>query len=215
MDTYTVQKPDNSVDETGAWLSISDLMAGILMIFVLLLISTFARLMEFDEQANKNRVIIIEGLQTELTKANIDSIIDPNTGSMSLEDSVLFTSGSASLKPQGKHFLNKLIPIYSQVIFQSEDISDEVLFLVIEGHADSRENPRKAMSLSMRRAEAVIEYIDNMTFHYKGKFVRKILAAGRGSLDADSNLSAQKNRKVLFRFEFQSHDLTELMANKS
>lgn len=215
MNMHTAYKSDSSVDETGAWLSISDLMAGILMIFVLLLISTLARLMEFDEQANKNRVIIIEGLQTELTKANIDSIIDPNTGSMSLEDSVLFTSGSALLKPQGKRFLNKLIPIYSQVIFQSGEISDEVLFLVIEGHADNRENPRKAMNLSMRRAESVVEYIDHMIFHYKGKFLKKILAAGRGSLDADKSLKAEKNRKVLFRFEFQSHDLTELMVNKS
>lgn len=212
MNTRIATKADNAIDETGAWLSISDLMAGILMIFVLLLISTLARLMEFDEQANKNRVIIIEGLQEELTKANIDSIIDPNTGSMSLEDSVLFTAGSASLKPEGKQFLEKLIPIYSQVIFQSEEISDEVLFLVIEGHADLREDPRKAMSLSMRRSEAVIEYIDNMTFHYKGKFVKKILAAGRGSLDANNALTAQQNRKVLFRFEFQSHDLTELMG---
>ena len=212
MNSYISRKADNSIDETGAWLSISDLMAGILMIFVLLLISTLARLMEFDEQANKNRVIIIEGLQTELTKANIESIIDPNTGSMSLEESVLFSSGSASLKPQGKRFLDTLIPIYSQVIFQSDEISDEVLFLVIEGHADRKENPRKAMSLSIQRSNAVISYIDRMIFPYKGKFVKKILAAGRGSLDANKALTPQQNRKVLFRFEFESHDLTELMG---
>jgi outer membrane protein OmpA-like peptidoglycan-associated protein len=212
MNVHSARVDDSSIDETGAWLSISDLMAGILMIFVLLLISTLARLMEFDEQANKNRVIIIEGLQAELQKANIDSIIDPETGSMSLESSVLFTENSSQLKPKGKQFLDKLIPIYSQVIFQSDEISDEVLFLVIEGHADSREKPRKAMSLSMRRAESVIEYIDGMIFHYKGKFLKKILAAGRGSLDANSKLTAKQNRKVLFRFEFQSHDLTELMG---
>ena len=212
MNTFLIQKKETEIDETGAWLSISDLMAGILMIFVLLLISTLARLMEFEEQANKNRVIIIEALQTELTKASIDSIIDPKTGSMSLADGLLFSSNSASLKPAGKRFLNKLIPIYSQVIFQSDEISNEVLFLVIEGHADRSENKRRVMSLSVRRAEAVIEYIEKMTFPYKGPFIRKILAAGRGSSDANVNLSAQQNRKVIFRFEFQSHDLTELMA---
>ena len=203
----------NSVDETGAWLSISDLMAGLLMVFALLLITTLAQLLEYEEQSNSNRVIIIEGLQNGLRNAGIDSTVDSNTGSVSLADSVLFEAGSSILKPSGRQFLSKLVPVYSQVIFQSKEISQEVLYLVIEGHTDLNESKGSGMKLSINRAQAVVDYIDDMIFPYKGVFLRKILAAGRGNHDAAPNLEAVENRKVLFRFEFQSHDLKDMVKS--
>jgi outer membrane protein OmpA-like peptidoglycan-associated protein len=204
---------NNSVDETGAWLSISDLMAGLLMVFALLLITTLAQLLEYEEQSKSNRVIIIEGLQKGLRNAGIDSTVDPSTGSVSLADSVLFEPGSSSLKIGGKQVLKKLVPVYSQVIFQTPEISQEVLYLVIEGHTDLNESNGSGMKLSINRAEAVVDYIDGMIFPYKGVFLRKILAAGRGNHDADPNLKAVENRKVLFRFEFQSHDLKDMVKS--
>ncbi|MGF1760073.1 OmpA family protein [Photobacterium sagamiensis] len=202
----------DEIDQTGTWLSISDLMAGILMVFTLLLISTLAQLLDSENQSKSNRIIIIEGLQTGLENAGIESEIDPLTGSLSLSESVLFEGGRYQLKPKGKQFLEKLIPIYSQVIFQSQEISDEVLYLVIEGHSNTGEAARSSMSLSIRRAESVVEQIEKMIFPYKGPFLRKVLPAGRGSLDVDPNLPAEKNRKVLFRFEFQSHDFAEMIG---
>ncbi|MGF1692362.1 OmpA family protein [Photobacterium kagoshimensis] len=215
MDSTTnVQPAQDELDQTGTWLSISDMMAGILMVFILLLITTLAQLLDYEEQSKNNRVIIIEGLQEGLYKADIHSVIDPVTGSLSLTESLEFDAGKYQLKPQGKKFLEKLIPIYSQVIFQSQEISDEVLYLVIEGHADKNEAPKRGLSLSVRRAEAVINQLDTMIFHYKGQFMRKVLPAGRGNLDADPELTAKQNRKVIFRFEFQSHDLTELIRKE-
>ncbi|MEZ8946201.1 hypothetical protein AB4510_02010 [Vibrio sp. 10N.222.54.B12] len=202
------------VDQTGTWLSISDLMAGILMVFTLLLIATLAQLLDYEEQSRNNRVIIIEGLQEGLEKAGIESRIDPLTGSLSLTEGLEFDAGQYSLKPKGKEFLDKLIPIYSQVIFQSQEISDEVLHLVIEGHADKSEVKGRGLSLSVRRSEAVINHLDSMIFHYKGQFLNKILPAGRGNLDADLSLDPAENRKVVFRFEFQSHDLKELITSE-
>jgi outer membrane protein OmpA-like peptidoglycan-associated protein len=210
-------KGDQQIDETGNWLSISDLMAGLLMVFALLLIVTLAQLFEFQEQSKSNRIIIVEEIQKGLDRVGIQSTIDTQ-GTLSLVEGLYFESGSAEINSEGREFLKKLIPVYSQAIFTNAETAEEVNYLIIEGHSDKAEGhsdkPKKdkhAMSLSIRRAEAVSNYIGSSPFHYKGKFIEKILPAGRGSHDASSELNPKENRKVIFRFEFKSHDLTELI----
>ncbi|GEM77846.1 OmpA family protein [Vibrio superstes] len=200
------------IDETGTWLSISDLMAGLLMVFALLLIATLAQLFQYQEQSKSNRVVIIEEIQKGLEKAGIESKVDLETGSLSLIEGLSFSNNRSSLDKSSRQFLNKLIPIYSQAIFLNEKTSEEVLHLVIEGHSAQGEGQGRAMSLSLSRAEAVTSHIEQMIFAYKGRFIEKILPAARGNLDADTNLSVVQNRKVVFRFEFKSHDLTELVG---
>ncbi|MDP5130932.1 MAG: OmpA family protein [Paraglaciecola sp.] len=200
-------------DETGTWLSISDLMAGLLMVFALLLIVALAQLSELQEQSKSNRIIIIEQIQKGLTAVGIASHLDEK-GTLSLVDGLQFEHGSAEINAQGLEFLRKLIPVYSQAIFQNTDTAAEVNYLIIEGHADHNESEKNAMSLSVRRAEAVTKVLQDMPFHYKARFMNKILPAARGDFDANKALAPEKNRKVLFRFEFKSYDPAEYL-NKS
>jgi outer membrane protein OmpA-like peptidoglycan-associated protein len=209
MDTYNY-KDEQQIDETGTWLSISDLMAGLLMVFALLLIVTLAQLFEFQEQSKSNRIIIVEEIQKGLERVGIKSQIDTQ-GTLSLLEGLHFEPDSAEINSKGREFLKKLIPVYSQAIFTNAETADEVNYLIIEGHSDKTEGSKYAMSLSIRRAEAVSNYIESTPFHYKGRFIEKILPAGRGSHDATSALNPRENRKVIFRFEFKSHDLTELL----
>jgi len=203
-------KDEQQIDETGTWLSISDLMAGLLMVFALLLIVTLAQLFEFQEQSKSNRIIIVEEIQKGLERVGIQSQIDAQ-GTLSLVEGLHFEPGSAEINSEGRVFLQKLIPVYSQAIFTNAETAEEVNYLIIEGHADKAENAKKSMSLSIRRAEAVSNFIESTPFHYKGRFIEKILPAGRGNHDADANLNPKENRKVIFRFEFKSHDLTEFI----
>jgi outer membrane protein OmpA-like peptidoglycan-associated protein len=214
MRKHSVPFDDSSIDESGAWLSVSDLMAGLLMVFILLLVSTLAQLLDYENQAKSNRVIIIEGLQAGLHSAGISSVVDSNTGSVSLAKGLKFKKNSAVLSSEAKRFLDKLIPVYSQVIFLNDDISNEVLHLIVEGHASIDEVKGTALSLSIRRSEAVVNYIETMIFPYKGAFLRKISPSGRGKFDADTSISTELNRNVIFRFEFQSHDVSELIKSQ-
>jgi outer membrane protein OmpA-like peptidoglycan-associated protein len=209
MDAYHY-KDEQQIDETGTWLSISDLMAGLLMVFALLLIVTLAQLFEFQEKSKSNRIIIVEEIQKGLERVGIQSQIDVQ-GTLSLVEGLHFEQDSAEINSEGRAFLKKLIPVYSQAIFTNAETAKEVNYLIIEGHSDKGEGGKHAMSLSIRRAEAVSNYIESTPFHYKGRFIEKILPAGRGSHDASSELMPKENRKVIFRFEFKSHDLTELL----
>ena len=143
MDTF-LEQSEEQIDETGTWLSIGDLMAGLLMVFALFLIVTLARLYEYQEQSKSNRIVIIEEIQKGLDEAGIKSKVDLQTGSLALTEGLNFAENSSAINDASRLFLKKLIPIYSQAIFLNDGTSEEVLHLVIEGHADTGGRQRKS-----------------------------------------------------------------------
>ena len=66
------------------------------------------------------------------------------------------------------------------------------------------------VQLSFKRALAVSEYISTLDFPTKEKFRQKLLAGGRGELDASQDIDNPKDRKVMFRFQFKREDLGEI-----
>lgn len=145
-------QPDNQIDDSGSWLSIGDLMSALLMIFALLLISALVQIAEVSEKSKNNRVMIIKGLEDGFKAAGIDAAPNPETGDISITNSVLFQQDDYLLKDVGKSFLDKFIPIYSQVVFQNQATADEVVRIVVEGHSSSEGNFEHNMRLSGKRS---------------------------------------------------------------
>ncbi|RAU19357.1 chemotaxis protein MotB [Nitrincola tibetensis] len=196
--------PETDIDESGAWLSIGDLMSGLLMIFALLLILALLQLTEAAEKAKSSRIVIIQSLQKTLAEKGINAEVDPQTGDISILDSVLFDSNSAELKPEGREFLSLFIPVYSNAIFSSDQVADQIQHVIIEGHTSSTGGWDYNMKLSLDRALSVSETISNLTFNGKEQFQTRMLVAGRGKLDADQFEDKPSDRKVIFRFQFKS-----------
>tara|TARA_R110000787_G_scaffold38044_1_gene96127 strand:- start:8416 stop:9075 length:660 start_codon:yes stop_codon:yes gene_type:complete len=192
------------IDETGAWLSIGDLMSALLMIFALLFIVALLSLQEAAEQAKNSRIVIIQSLQKNLNDEGINAKINPETGDISILDSLLFDSASSILKPAGKEFLSKFIPVYSKALFTNQQVSDEIVYVVIEGHTSSAGSNQSNMKLSLDRSQSVYDVIADMNFPEKDTFLNKILASGRGEIEANQTQDDAEDRKVLFRFQFKS-----------
>jgi len=197
---------EEEADDTGAWLSISDLMSGLLMVFALLLIVALAQITQVSEQSKNTRVIIIQGINDGLSNAGIDVKADPETGDISILDSVLFAQNDYKLKHTGQEFLKQFIPVYANVIFQSDTIADEVIRIVVEGHSSSEGKFSHNMRLSVLRANSVSEYIEQMDFSHKARFFKKVLISGRGAIDANKTQALAKDRKVMFRFQFKGDE---------
>ncbi|WP_330203835.1 OmpA family protein [Cyanobacterium sp. Dongsha4] len=198
--------------DSGVWLSVGDLMSGLLMFFALLFIAVSAQLVEYDNVIKKIPLAIIEA--TKNIEGVGDSIkVDPN-GDLSLDDKILFDEGKATLKPEGKQFLKLFIPVYSQTIFTDEIFDEQVSRIIIEGHTSSKGEEKDNMELSFQRALAVIEYINTIEFPEKNQFKKKLLAAGRGEIDAEKSFDNPQDRKVMFRFQFKREDLTTIFQNK-
>lgn len=197
---------NQDVDDSGAWLSIGDLMSALLMIFALLLLSALVQISEVSEKSNNTRVMIIQGINKALSDANIKVAADAETGDISILDSVLYEKNDYRLKDSGKAFLDEFMPIYANVVFQSQEVADEVVRIVIEGHSSSEGLFGHNMRLSVLRANSVSNYVSAMAFPDKQRFLSKMLVSGRGDIDANQQFADAADRKVMFRFQFKGQE---------
>ncbi|KOP23364.1 chemotaxis protein MotB [Hapalosiphon sp. MRB220] len=208
--TWDSEADKTEDDDASTYLSIGDLMSGLLMFFVLLFITALA-------QIDEPKRVVIGNVIGEMKNNNINVQVNPETGDISIQESILFAQGSTELKPQGKDFLRRFIPVYSRVIFSKQEIESEVSRVVIEGHTSSEGDDKTNMELSVLRASSVYKFIFyDMKFSTKASLSQKILAAGRGEIEADKTSDNPADRKVLFRLQFRSDELTKKSSiNKS
>ncbi len=223
--------------DSGIWLSISDLMSGLLMFFALLFITVQVQLQEKMQQLEKVQVELQEKIE-ELDKYqkwyNALSIevqntlkeklgnkyslkVDPKTGDVSVGNRILFDEGSAKLKPEGKQFLKEFIPLYSQVIFSDKQFDRYISRVIIEGHTSSKGSDTGNMELSLRRALSVSNYIfsKQLNFPNKKRLKQKIISAGRGEIDAEQKFDKPSDRKVVFRFQFVRQDFERVLQKQN
>lgn len=205
---------NEAIDENGTWLSIGDLMSALLMIFALLLISALVQIADVAEKSKNNRVMIIKGLEDGFEAAGIDATPNPETGDISITNSVLFEQNDYQLKRDGEVFLDKFIPVYSKVVFQNKETAEEVVRIVVEGHSSSEGNFEHNMRLSVLRANSVFEYISLMDFPNKSDYLQKLLISGRGAIDSDQTMANEADRKVMFRFQFKGQEFQKVVGKE-
>ena len=105
MFSFKKRRKSEDYEETNYWLSIGDLMASILIIFILLFIS---KTLETGKELQKKENIIenftsikkkiIAKLKNEFDKKNIKIDIDPQTGAIKIDDKILFNTGGIFIK---------------------------------------------------------------------------------------------------------------------
>jgi outer membrane protein OmpA-like peptidoglycan-associated protein len=216
-------------ENAGVYLSISDLMSSLLMIFAMLFITAQIQLEakikeaetlkiqieKYKKAVDELPVRILNALEGKMGGEGLFSV-DKETGDVSIGDRILFDSGSADLKPEGKQFLTKFIPVYSGVIFSSDLFHKQITRVVIEGHTSSNGTEKDNMELSLRRALAVSNYISSNDFNFptKERFKEKILASGRGEIESNEKADDPRDRKVVFRFQFRREDFKQFLGAK-
>ncbi len=189
--------------ESSTWIALADLMTGLMAIFLVMC-------MIIMTNQDRTRVLIIQSVEKAMKEQGIPVEIDPKTGDISIAESILFPYASAQLSAQGQYFLEEFIPVYSKVLFNdlSPEQLEQVSRIVVEGHG-SRDNNTSAdyaknMTLSLNRANAVVQYVNNMQyFPAKLPFLLKLTPVGRGNIDAKDYDDAS-DRKVMFKFQFAS-----------
>lgn len=138
--------------------------------------------------------------------------VDPKIGNVSIPDAILFDKDSAELKPAGKQFLAGFIPAYSKIIFSKDEFDRMITRVIIEGHTSSSGTELENMNLIWQRALSVSDYISSLNFSTRSQFKYKILAAGRGELDANQKIDSPADRKVVFRFQMRPPDWGNLFG---
>lgn len=163
---------------------------------------------------------IIAALADSLGAANISATVDPTTGAITLESSILFTRSEADLTAAGKRMIDKFLPVYLDVLLSSE-YRDNLSEIIIEGHTDSVGSYLSNLELSQTRALAVANYVLSDEFTAISRedknFLRSIMTANGRS---ESNLiydengveDADASRRVQFKFRLQDEQMIAQMA---
>ncbi len=222
-----LKKKRSQEEEPGFWISFSDLMASILIIFILLfvykLVEYQASLSEKEQQIQEltsTRVKIIEMLQEEFEKENIDINIDPKTGTIKLNESILFDTSKSELKKEGKEFAKKFIPIYVKILLGNEEVRSQLSQIIIEGHTDDVGSYMSNLKLSQDRTLSVAKFLldDEFDYKYKKDLQEYITLNGRSYsdpiLDKNGKINRDASRRVEIKFRLKEEEILLEIQNK-
>ena len=223
-----MKKPDDH------WMSISDVMSGLMIVFMFIAISFMMQVQ--NEQRQKDALIynyavvrhkIYEALSQEfredLPKWNAE--LDERTLTLRFkEPDILFDVGSSSLTPKFQQILNDFLPRYVKVISQDEyrDYVDEIR---IEGHTDPfwagaqtrQQEYLNNMVLSQARTHAVLSYAINMPALQNNLewIIRRITANGLSSsqpIIVGDAVDPKLSRRVDFRIRTKADEKMNALA---
>ncbi len=202
------------------WISVSDLMSGLMMVFLLISIALMRQaLIERDKIKSvavayqNNQVAIYNALVKEFKKDLISWNAEINKDTLSFDfksPDVLFGVGSAQLKPEFGVLLSDFFPRYLNILQSFKGSINEVR---IEGHTSSlwsvgvshEEAYYRNMELSQARTRSVLIYIQSLkeVEPYKDWVKSNTAAVGFSSsrpvLKMDGTEDAEHSRRVTFR----------------
>lgn len=157
----------------NVWLSVSDLMTGLMVIFLFVAIAYISRvqknqsvLTDYVETKNEMHDKLVKEFAGDTLKWQM--AIGKDLTMKFKEPTVLFATGSYELTPRFKQILDEFLPRYFTILL-NDSLSNKIQEIRIEGHTDDVPIPRydpdpyiaNAM-LSQQRALSVIRYFRSM-----------------------------------------------------
>jgi len=202
-------------DNSGLWLSIGDLMSGVMFTFALMFVSVLAQLHTMQEKTMSRRAALTAALMAELEKNDLEVEAGVD-GEIIFKESMLFAQSSANLSESGEGLLAQFAPIYADVIFSNPDFDQEIARIILEGHTSVEGSEFDNLSLSLRRAESVTlgllsEDIEWRAADHSNQLRTRLYPAGRGEWDANTEVEAT-DRRVVLRLQFRGEHFIEALG---
>lgn len=217
---------NNDVQENVFWITMTDLLLGLAVIFIVLFVLAMTGFTQAKLQEQQLKSEVAKDLAQELNAKNINAQIDLSTGAVKLSDLQLFELGSYQLSEDGKAFLNKFIPIYLNAVYSNPKIADKVVNIVIQGHTDSQSFAGvlskdlqfvKNMELSTQRANEVAKYIFYTPYNkaYSAKLHKMLIVEGKSfsqPVMVNGKEDYNKSRRVELQLVVKNSNLQDFMG---
>ncbi len=164
---------------------------------------------------------IIEELMRALADSNISGASVDDSGAIVFSSEMMFDVNRSTLKDVGKAFLNSFIPSYLKVLM-SDQYSQYVSQIIIEGHTDTDGTFLKNMQLSQERAYAVLRYILSDEFtgissSAKRRLEEIVTVNGRSYSDPiyrpDGSVDMAASRRVVIKFRMNDEQMVNEMLS--
>lgn len=221
----------------NVWMSVSDLMTGLMVIFLFIAISYIRKVQE-------NQTILTDYVETktqlhdkllesfENDTARWQMTIGKDLSMRFNNPQVLFASGKADLTPQFKEILDEFLPKYFDILLH-DSLRSNIIEIRIEGHTDTVPAPQfdkdpyiANVILSQQRSLSVLRYYRSMpifeTYTEEEKrllefwFTANGLSYGK-SVDQNGNytigsklpIDKDRSRRVEFRIVTSGEEVLE------
>ncbi|MDE0428107.1 MAG: OmpA family protein [Candidatus Poribacteria bacterium] len=236
----TLSTSKTLTDENPFSLSLGDLMAGLLLIFILVLSFLMLDLMEKEKQDDKIQQVLLKiftdyaalrqnlhiALEAEFEKdlQQWNALLDRETLSVSFrEPTVLFAQGKAEVQLDFKKILDNFFPRYIQILKRPEYVN-AIAEIRIEGHTSSEwsedVNPAEAyifnMELSQDRTRSVLQYVLQIPAIQDSRdwLQQQLTANGLSSSKLIKHLGGIENSEESRRVEFRVRTNAEKQLEK-
>lgn len=221
------KRQDDDVNENPFAMSIGDLMAGLLFIFILLLTVNMLKVQQHsDDEAritteyNKIKTQLYIDLEAEFKDSLKvwNAVIDSSQLSVRFQEpSTLFDYNKADLKPKFVAILNDFFPRYIALINQPK-YKKNIEEIRIEGHTDSSGGYFSNMKLSQDRTRSVLQYCLNLLPANEQEWaMERITANGLSSshlIKINGKENAKLSRRVEFRIRTNAEERLEEIARR-
>ena len=227
----------------NVWMSVSDLMTGLMVIFLFIAIAYISRvqsnqtvLTDYVETKQKLHDKLVKEFEGDTLKWQM--AIGKDLSMKFNNPTVLFKQGSWDLTPQFQTILDDFLPRYFEILL-NDSLRNNIKEIRIEGHTDSVPMPQldsdpyiANVILSQRRSLSVLRYFRSMPIFQQYSpeqqklleywFTSNGLSYGK-SLDEDGNytiatrkaIDLQRSRRVEFRIVTTGDEILENFVNKT
>lgn len=200
-------------EDDSQWISVSDLMSGLMILFLFIAVSFVLNTKKVAENYQDNQNQIYQALKKEF-EPNLErwkAKIDKSTLTFIFTDpEVLFKTGDSTLQDRFKITLNEFFPRYMRVISEYKESINEVR---IEGHTSSEWNWNsdentayfENMKLSQDRTRSVLFYVYNLSsvIDYRSWIKSHISAVGLSSSKVIKNNEGHEDKDASKRVTFR------------
>ena len=201
-------------DHGGQWMSVSDLMAALMLIFMFIAIMFIRTVVSEEvthrEECDKIYQILESEFEKDFDNWDVELLEDLTIRFRNPE--VLFESGSDQIRPHFIQILGNFVPRYFDVI-QAPKYREDIREIRIEGHTSSvwtnATSPNDAyfknMDLSQRRTQGILQFILNLSqFEQHTAWAKKLITANGLSsshliFDGNGQEDPVRSRRVEFR----------------
>lgn len=143
--------------------------------------------------------------------------IDPKTGAIRFSSNILFNQGEATLKPEAKKELSKILGKYIDTLLNDPNMRRYIDLITIEGHTNSDGSYLYNLNLSQQRALAVMSFLYEQ-YPKNRKIFRKYLSASGRSfaepvLTKNHKEDKQASRRIEIKFRIKNKDAVKELMN--
>ena len=162
---------------------------------------------------------LITALRDEFEGSELSVYVDPQSGAITFDSSVLFDKAQFAIKDEGELFLNQFLPRYFNVLLKDE-FQQYISEIIIEGHTDTTAGYIYNLELSQQRALSVAKYCldENLSSLSKVQIeeLQKILTANGRSFsnpiyNEDGSVNMEASRRVEFKFRLKDDEMVDEM----